>query len=165
MAVNWMADAGTGVQNIGLALMIGGMLAIGAFAAPVIFRQFPREEAGTALTLIFRRYDIVLLVALGLVLAGEIARYLSGVFEANQTMNLVRYGLLVALTGLMLYSIQVVNAKIEAMHHQGVQRSGTPEGQEFHRVHVLSEQLYKIEMFLAMGLMVITPLVPRLLAN
>lgn len=154
------ANTGSAMQNLGLALIVGGMLAIGAFVAPVIFKQFPRHEAGVALTIVFRRYDILLLVALGLVFAGEAGRYLSGLFANMHWMNLVRYGILVMMGGLMIYSTQVVNKQIEDMQHAGIHPDASPQGIEFAKTHKLSENLYKTEMLLAAVLLLLTPFVP-----
>ncbi len=155
------ASSGTALQTLGLALMVGGMLAIGAFCAPVIFKQFPRHEAGAALTIVFRRYDMLLLIALGLVLAGEVGRYLSGVFVSLHWSNLLRYGLIVLLSGLMIYSTQFVNKEIERMQHAGIAPNATPEGIAFSKTHQLSEKIYKAEMLLATLLLLLTPFVPR----
>ena len=151
-------NLGTGIQMLGLALMIGGMLSIGAFAAPVIFKQVARPEAGDILTTIFRRYDKVLVIALIFVVLGEAFRVLS-VQTAWTTLPLVREVVLVVTVLLLAYSLFGVNAKLEAMHKAGVGYGATAEGQEFLKVHKLSESLFKTEMMGAVIIMLLTPFV------
>ncbi|MBY0403059.1 MAG: DUF4149 domain-containing protein [Cyanobacteria bacterium] len=71
-------NTGTALLMMGLALMVGGMLALGAFTAPTLFKMLPRPEAGAVMATIFHRYDSVLMVALVLVLLGEGLRFVGG---------------------------------------------------------------------------------------
>lgn len=153
---------GSSLQNTGLALMVGGMLALGAFSAPAVFGHFPRHEAGLVMAQIFRRYDIVLLVALGLVWVGEWLRRCSRQVAIKTPVALVRYLLLAALSVSLLYATQVVNARIEQMNQAGLHRDFlTPQGREFEQTHKLSESLYKADMLMALFLVLLTPFVTR----
>ncbi len=148
---------GTTIQTVGLALMVGGMLALGAFTAPVIFKQFARPEAGEAMTLIFRRYDTVLLISLVMVLAGEGLRWLQFP-PAWNTLGLIRGGLLLGLTGMMAFSLFVTNPKMQAM--EAVRHTGQAEtfdSEAFDKLHNQSESLYKLEMLAALLLLILTP--------
>lgn len=153
--------SGTALMMLGLALMIGGMLALGAFTAPVLFKAFPRPDAGAAMTLIFRRFDTVLMVALGMVLLGEVFRVVAAGLPAWNVLSLVRYGVLGLLSVLMLVSLFSINPQIESMYNQGVTHGGTEEGQRFTKTHRLSEKLYKVELMAAALLLILTPFVQR----
>lgn len=143
---------------LGFALMAGGMLALGAFTAPVVFGQFSREEAAPVMALIFRRYDIVLLVALGLALLGEGLRWASKQIALKSWPSLMRMVLLSALTISMLYSTLSVNASIESMNKAGWRRDfTTAQGRQFEAAHKLSESLYKMELLMVVLLILITP--------
>ena len=157
----WLLPLGTGLQGLGLALIVGGMLAIGAFAAPAIFKQFARAEAGAALTMVFRRYDVVLLISLGLVLVGEALRIVFGSFSLTAPVSIARYVIFAVTAGMMIYSTQVVNADIERMQQAGIHPGATGEGLRFARTHKLSESLYKWEMMGAALLILLTPFVPH----
>jgi hypothetical protein len=143
---------------LGLALMVGGMLALGAFTAPVVFGQFPREEAGPAMALIFRRYDIVLLVALALVLLGERIRLASKAVPTRSRLAIVRYVLLALLTAGVLFSSLMVNPDIERMNRAGWHRGhATARESRFEATHKLSENLYKADLLLEVLLILLTP--------
>lgn len=153
---------GTGVQSLGFALMAGGMLALGAFTAPVVFGQFSRAEAGPAMAIIFRRYDIVLQVALGLALLGEWFRFASRQIAMKGFVPLLRWGLLAGLTVSLLYSTLVVNAEIEQMNRAGLKRDFTTvAGRQFESRHKLSEGLYKADLLLVVLLILLTPFTTR----
>lgn len=156
----FLLPLGTGIQNLGLAVIIGGILVVGAFTAPVIFKHFPRHEAGEALTVIFRRFDIVLLVSLGLVVLGEILRIAFGHFSLTAPVSIARYAILAVTAGMLLYSTLSVNAEIERMQQAGIHPGATGEGLRFARTHKLSENLYKASVLGAALLVVLTPFVP-----
>lgn len=159
MNSSFLHPTGTALLMMGLALMIGGMLALGAFTAPVLFRAMPRPEAGEAMTLIFRRYDSVLLVGLGLVVLGEVLRLLSAGLPTLTPVIGIRFGVMALLVGMMLYSILTVNPQIEAMQKAGVTHGATEEGKRFSETHQMSEKLYKIELAVAVVLLILTPFV------
>lgn len=149
---------GTAVQLLGLALMVGGMLALGAFTAPIVFGQLPRETAAPIMAMIFRRYDIVLLVALGLVALGEALRFAVRRFSLKCPLIVIRWVLLIGLGGSLLYSTLVVNADIERFNKAGVHRSPlTQAGHQFESRHKLSESLYKLDLLMAVLLLLMSP--------
>lgn len=151
---------GSGIQMLGLALMAGGMLALGAITAPLVFGHFSRSEAAPVMALIFRRYDMVLIGAMVLVWLGEILRWFSKTGRTKSLLTMLRYGLLILLTGGLLYSTQVLNADIERMNKAGLHRDFTTvEGQRFERTHKLSETFYKVELLMAVLLILLTPFV------
>ncbi|MEB3286113.1 MAG: DUF4149 domain-containing protein [Vampirovibrionales bacterium] len=160
IAPSTLLSSGNMLQTLGLALMAGGMLAIGAFCAPAIFKAFPRHEAGAALTVVFTRYDLVLLISLGLVLLGEALRYFSHAFSLTHPLAYVRYALLLALTVCLIATTQFVNPKIERMQAVGIYPGATAEGLAFIKTHKLSENLYKLQLLLVVGLIFLTPWLP-----
>lgn len=158
-----LSPLGTALQNTGLALMIGGMLALGAFTAPVLFKTMARPEAGEAMTVIFRRYDIVLLVSVLLVLAGEALRvWAQGGMPVLGLWSGVRYGVLTLLVACTLFSTLKINAQIESAQKAGIAATASVEEvRKFNKVHTLSEKLYKLQLYLALALLVMTPFVQR----
>jgi hypothetical protein len=155
-AVLW--PLGNGIQSLGFALMAGGMLALGAFTAPVVFGHFPRTEAGPAMAVIFRRYDIVLMVTLGLVWLGELFRYCYYRLSWKCPVILVRNALIVLLSGSLFYSTLFLNAEIERYNKAGVHRSGdSVASARFDTLHKRSEGIYKLEMLMVVLLILLTP--------
>jgi uncharacterized membrane protein len=153
--------AGTGLQSVGLALLIGGMLALGAFTAPVLFKQFARPEAGEAMMVIFRRFDLVVLAAVAMVVIGEILRLAASGIPNLTVISGFRYGLMILLVSLTLYSVMGVNARLENLQKAGMMQSAPEYRQDFQRLHKFSEQLYKAEMMAALLLLVLTPFAAR----
>lgn len=151
---------GTGLQSLGLALMAGGMLALGAFTAPVVFGQFPKVAAAPVMAIIFRRYDIVLQIALALVLLGEWFRFGSRRIALRGVLPVLRWIILAALTASLIYSTQVVNPQIERMNRAGMHRDFLSQsGQRFEATHRVSESLYKLDLLLVILLILMTPFV------
>src|SRR5262245_24671524 len=70
------------IAILALALWIGGMVALGAIAAPVVFGTVPAPTSADAMTIVFRRFDklaiacvlIVLLVEATLALKSKVTR-------------------------------------------------------------------------------------------
>jgi hypothetical protein len=162
--IQWAGfPAGTALQNIGLAVMAGGMLALGAFTAPTVFHALPREEAAPLMARIFTRFDGVLQMALGLTLLGELLRRAAG--PATWTQGLwakLRLAALALLTVSLLYATVVVNPQIADMNRAGVRRAlNTAQGQQFERTHRLSESLYKLDLLLVFLLLILTPFLEK----
>jgi Domain of unknown function (DUF4149) len=154
---------GQTISGLGLALIIGGVIALGAFTAPILFRQFDRPEAGAAMTLIFRRYDRVLLVATVLVLVGEglqwAAVWCPSMVAGPVWLLAVRGVSLVGLVGLMAANLLVYNPRLEAAQKQGVAllAPADPAVMAFNQTHMLSEKLYKLAFALAAVLLLTMP--------
>jgi len=151
---------GTAVQALGLSLMVGGMLALGAFAAPAVFSGLPRNLAAPVMARIFTRYDVVILISMLLAHVGEYFRWISHAFVKKSRINYLRLGLLGVLTVGVIYSTQVLNPKIEEMNMSGIRRgTATVEGHRFDALHKRSENIYKLELLIAVLLLLLTPFV------
>jgi hypothetical protein len=162
MTLATLVPAGLALQALSLSLLIGGLLALGAFTAPVLFKVMPRPEAGAAMTTIFRNYDMVLLVAALGVILGELLRVVG--LGGIHTLSLVagfRYGILLLLTALSLFSTLIINPRMEALQKAGVAEGSlsTEERQSFYKNHKLSENLSKLELLLAVLVLIMTPFV------
>lgn len=146
------------LQYLGLGLMIGGMLALGAFTAPVLFKMFPRPEAGEAMTLIFRRYDTVLIIALVMVVLGQVLSWLVNGCPFAHLGQLgiagwVRLVVFLALTVTMAYGTLVVSPKMGEMQTLENFHTDAAIQQEFRQLHTQSEKVYKFGLLLAVLMM------------
>jgi hypothetical protein len=154
-------NAGTALLMVGLALMVGGMLALGAFTAPTLFKMLPRSEAGAVMATIFHRYDSVLMVALVLVLLGEGLRFLGSASLQKEWLQKTRWILLLALVGMAGYTIFSLTPTILEMQQTGFTPTGIHHSpavaQAFNEAHHLSESLYKLELLAALLLILLTP--------
>lgn len=160
--VSFNFNLATGLQMLGLALIIGGPLALGAFTAPTVFHALPRAQAGAIMMPVFRHYDIVMLVALGLLLLGEAIRIVSTSNYKDFTgPKVIRYGVMGILTAMLGFSLFSVNPHVEELQLSGKHPTApnvTPaEAEAFESVHHLSESLYKGELMLAVLLIFLTP--------
>lgn len=156
----WFLPLGTALQSLGLALMVGGMLALGAFTAPALFGGMPRNWAAPVMARIFQRYDIVLMAALVMAQVGEYLRWTSHRVAVKSRLNIVRLVLLGGLTLGIIYSTQFLNPQIEQMNQAGMHRHmDTPAGRQFDALHKRSENAYKLELLMAALLVLLTPFV------
>jgi hypothetical protein len=155
---HWFLSFGSACQTLGLALMVGGMLALGAFTAPIVFAGLSKELAATLMARIFTRFDSVLLIALALTLLGEVLRVSAGVLPVKSKLNGFRWLLLILLTTGLLFSTQSLNPQIARLNRAGVHRgSETPAGREFDGLHRHSETVYKLELMAALLLLLVNP--------
>src|SRR6476660_4762560 len=61
------------IQLLALAVWAGGLLALGAIVAPIVFRVVPAPTSADAMTLVFRRFDVVAIVCAAVALVAEAA--------------------------------------------------------------------------------------------
>ena len=156
----WSAPLGTATQSIGLALMSGGILALGAFTAPAVFGGLPRSQAALVMLTIFRRFDLLLLGTLVLSQVGEYLRWISHAFQSKSRINKVRLVLVAGLTVCVIYSAQVLNPQLEQMNLSGVHRNlASSQGRQFDQLHKRSEGFAKAELLMALLLLLLTPFV------
>jgi hypothetical protein len=141
----------------GLSLIIGGTLALGAFTAPVLFQQFSRPEAGTAMTVIFRRYDVVLTVAFVLVIVGEALRLwhcqgclMNPIIGWLPTARVATTALLVIA---MIMGLFVLSPKLEALQTDATLHTDSAKMAAFQTIHKQSEQVYKAKLMLGIILL------------
>src|SRR6059036_2555906 len=73
---NWLHLFVNGLYHLGLALWIGGAIALGALAAPVLFGALPRQQAGAIFGPTLRRFARLRVLALVLVVVGAGCKFL-----------------------------------------------------------------------------------------
>jgi Domain of unknown function (DUF4149) len=147
------ARFGNVLEHLGLAFMIGGMLALGAFVAPALFHNFPLPEAGIVMTAIFRRYDIVLAVSVAFILMGEII-HLSTVGFSKQLKDRFRLVMVLLIAIVSFFSLVLIHPKMEGYQKAGVVRGVGETGMQFDKLHKQSETLYKAQLILAVILLI-----------
>jgi len=62
------------VSSLAAAIWLGGLLALGAIVAPTVFHNVSYPENANAMTLVFRRFDLVAMACAAAALAGEALR-------------------------------------------------------------------------------------------
>ena len=117
-------------------MWLGGLLALGAIAAPIVFAVAPFPQSADAMTLVFRRFDLVAMTCAVVVLASEAAR--AWVRRGPRTTT--RADVLRAAASALAALAAVVEAtsitpRIASLHAAGALRGVGPMGAELARLH------------------------------
>ncbi len=150
---------GTGLQSLGLALLVGGILVLGALVAPMLFKSFPRADAGVAMLTIFRRYDMVLLGALALIAVGEALRVMAFGWPSLSFFGVGRYVVMGVLMLLVLASGFYLNPKMAKIAQSEGFQTNLEQREAFQSSHKVSEKFAKMELLLGVMLLLLTPFV------
>jgi len=136
---NWLHVLFNGLYHLGLALWIGGAVALGALAAPVLFGALPRQQAGSIFGPTLRRFAKLRLFAVALMIVGAGAKHV--VFEsfAKSPWIALRWLLIAILAFTVVYEIGILHPAMERLR-------GDPA---FQRLHKRSEGLMKATLAVA----------------
>ncbi|MEA2746116.1 MAG: hypothetical protein QOI41_259 [Myxococcales bacterium] len=141
------------VQLLALAVWAGGLLALGAIVAPIVFRVVPAPTSADAMTLVFRRFDVVAIVCAAVALVAEAAFAKRG---GKVTRGDLARGLcLVAASGLAIAIGAWLSPAIADLHRAGAVRAIGESGLALERLHHLAEAFAKAEIFLLLATFVL----------
>lgn len=138
---------------------VGGMVALGACAAPFVFRLTPAPFSGYAMGAAFARFDRIALGAAAVLLAAEIVRTWATLGRARTVAARARRLIAIAMAGAATYLALALTPQIGALHRAGAQRGVGAEGATLDAIHVRAELVGKIEVVLGVvliGLHVLT---------
>jgi hypothetical protein len=133
------------VQLLSIAVWAGGLLALGAIVAPIVFRVVPAPTSADAMTLVFRRFDSVAIACAAVALVAEAAFAARG-GKVTRT-DVVRAVCLVAAAALAIAVGGWLSPGIADLHRQGAVRHVGEAGAALERLHRLAETLAKAEIF------------------
>jgi len=133
------------VAVLAAGVWVGGMLALGACAAPFVFRLTPAPYSGDAMGAAFARFDQVALGAAVLLLGAEVARTWAAGARSRTAAARVRRGLAVLIAAGAAYNGLAVTPHINELHRAGAQRGQGPLGEELDAIHHRAEALGKAE--------------------
>jgi hypothetical protein len=133
-ALPWIETAMTGA----LVAWIGGMFALGAFSARILFRDLPRETAAPAMSTIFRSFDGVVVACVVIVALATGLRLLA--VGLRQRCDRIALTAGTALTILGAIDVGYVHPSIARMQNEG--RTLEPA---FHALHTLSSRSFNLE--------------------
>lgn len=142
-----MASIAT-VQLLALAVWAGGMLALGAIVAPIVFRVVHAPASADAMTLVFRRFDSVAITCAVIALVAEAAFAMRG--GKITRLDVVRGLCLVVAAGLAITIGAWLSPGIAELHRGGAVRHVGEAGMALERLHRLAEALAKIDMALVL---------------
>jgi hypothetical protein len=150
------------LQLLMLALLVGGLIALGAFAAGALFKTLNRTEAGLVMTVMFRRFDRLIAISTLLTLICEgLMLALMRTFSLPLLDGLVwlRLFAIVGLVACVVATVYGINPKLEAAQQQGLATNNEADLTAFEALHQRSEQLSKTIFTLALVLLLSAPLV------
>jgi len=134
------------IQLLALAVWAGGLLALGAVVAPIVFRVVPAPASADAMTLVFRRFDVVAIVCAAVALVAEAAFTVRG--GKVTRVDLARGLCLVGAAALAIAIGAWLSPGISELHRGGAIRGVGDSGLALERLHHLAEALAKAEIVL-----------------
>jgi len=144
---NWIYLFFNALYHLGLALWIGGAVALGALTAPELFRAMPRQQAGAIFGSILRRFARVRLAALVMIVIGAGAKFLRWETHAISPWLAIRWTAIVFLACALIYEIVSINRLMKAMPTDAP--ADDPRRELFNRLHRRVERVMKASVFAA----------------
>jgi Domain of unknown function (DUF4149) len=134
------------VALLGVAVWLGGLTALGAVAAPVVFSTVPWPSSADAMSIVFRRFDAVAMACAAVVVATEAVRAMVG-FRFSRVDHLRALVSVLAAAAAVLEGTEI-SPRIAALHAGGAIRGVGGSGLELARLHDQAEWCGKTELLL-----------------
>jgi hypothetical protein len=141
------------VAMLALALWLGGLVALGALVAPVVFSRVSMPWSADAMTVIFQRFDMVAMASAAALLMTEALRAVARVPFAP--VDHLRAGASVLAAAAAVYEGASVSPRIATLHAEGAIRGMGSAGMELSKLHDLAELLGKTEVALLVVVVVL----------
>jgi hypothetical protein len=135
------------------AVWLGGLVALGAITAPVVFGVAPMPQSADAMTMIFRRFDLVAMSCAAVAVASEAVRVIARV--PFRRLDHARAAVGVVAAAVTTYEATRVSARIAELHFAGAIRGVGPAGLELDRLHGVAEACGKTVVALLVALVVL----------
>jgi hypothetical protein len=132
-----LATAVEVAATLALVAWMGGLVALGAFAAPEVFGQLPRDTAGAVMGEIFRRFDTVVLGAAALLAGCEVVRLVGD--RPRDRLARVRLAAAAIAVAAAIVSSAWLSPRIHAAFKAGARRGVGAAGAVLDRDHRLAE--------------------------
>src|SRR5260370_22027301 len=140
---NWSFLIAHALYQLGLALWIGGAIALGALVAPAVFGALPRARAGGIFAPILRRFARLRVAALVMTVVGAAMRYLIAERHATGIWIGIRWACIAILAIDLVYELGSLEPAMSKLRPQ-LTADDTPERREFQRLHKRSEMLMNV---------------------
>jgi hypothetical protein len=108
-------------SGLAVAIWLGGLVALGAITAPIVFTVTPMPQSADAMTMVFRRFDLVAMSCAVVVLASEAARAIGRVPFAR--LDHARAAVAVLAAAVTAYEGTNVSPRIADLHAAGAIRA------------------------------------------
>jgi len=142
----------TVVAVLALSIWVGGLVALGACAAPLVFKIVPAPLSGDAMGAVFRRFDGLAMGAAVVVSGCEAVRMWAREGAATTTER-IRAALVVVTAAAAIYWGVRLSPSIVALHASGAVRGFGEGGAELERLHEQAEAVAKTEVTLGLLLL------------
>jgi hypothetical protein len=137
--------AAAAVAALAAGAWVGGLVALGACAAPFVFRLTPAPHSGDAMGAAFARFDTFALGAAVVTLGAEVVRTWAAGPRGRTTAARVRRLAAVLMAASAAYVGLVISPRIMDLHRSGARRGEGPVGAELEQIHKRAEALGKAE--------------------
>lgn len=131
------------VAVLATGVWIGGMIAMGACAAPFVFEIVPGPLSGYAMGSAFARFDKIALGASALLLAAEVARTWAAGVQGRRPAARVRRILAIVMAMGAAYTGLTITPQINSIYRDGGRRGEGDAGVQLDRVHKRAELIGK----------------------
>jgi uncharacterized membrane protein len=111
---NWLYLLFNCLYHLGLAIWVGGTIALGALTAPALFNALPRPQAGAIFGPLLRRFARVRIAALIGIILGAGAKYLMWETHAISPWIVVRWLMIAFLAFSLICEIAFFEPRLEA---------------------------------------------------
>ncbi len=131
---------------VAVAVWLGGLVALGVIVAPTVFTLVSMPASADAMTMVFRRFDVLAMSSAAIVLTTEALRAVARVPFAR--IDHARAAASVLAAAAAVAEGASVSPRIAALHAAGALRGRGADGMELDRLHHLAEVLGKAEVVL-----------------
>jgi len=138
---------------VAAAVWLGGLVALGVIVAPTIFTLVSMPASADAMTMVFRRFDVVAMSCAAIVLTTEAVRALGRIRFAR--IDHARAATSVLAAAAAVFEGASVSPRIAALHAAGAVRGRGAEGLELDRLHHTAELLGKTEVLLLVAVILL----------
>lgn len=132
------------VYVLALALWAGGLVVLGAVVAPTVFKIVPAPTSADAMTVVFRRFDVIAMACALVSALAEAA--LARMGGKPSRLDGLRAAAVVIASALAIVEGTYLAPAIEALHRGGALRGHGLEGLELERLHRIAEGAAKAEL-------------------
>ena len=147
---NFLALALNALYHVSLGVWLGGGIALGALAAPELFRQLPRAQAGGIFAPVLKRFARVRLVAIILAIAAAAAKHFVWETHSANIWIVIRWAALTFMAVAVLYEIAALQPAMERLRPRiAGAADDDPARAGFGRLHRRSEALLKASLLAA----------------
>jgi hypothetical protein len=138
---------------IALSLWAGGLVVLGAVVAPTVFGIVPAPTSADAMTVVFRKFDVIAMTCSVIVLLAEAGLAWRG--GKATRLDLLRAGAAVLASALAMVEGLWLAPAIHGLHRAGAVRGLGESGLALERLHRHAEAVAKTEVVLLVALVVL----------